>query len=411
MTQISHAALKYPDAKRETEIVPASQATCTTTTSELFASINDDFKVTEENALRISAVYACIKVLSEGVMLAPIQLMHKKDNKRKKAINHSLYSVLYKKPNFFQTPSDFKKMFVAHMCLTGAFYAQIIRTNGGDIKELIPLNPTKMYTTFQAGELKYFYWGGAGNSHILNQEDVFKVIGQSLDGITPVSPIRYQEDSLNLSKKTEKHGIKYFDNDATPPIAIMIPEELSDLAFERFKQSVNEASSRKNKHRPMILEGGADIKKIGLSPEDSQLLESRRYEKQEISSIFKVPPHMISDLSKATFSNIEQQDLNFTKFSLMPYFIAFEEAADIQLLDKSEWNEYYFKFNANALLRGDFSSRMEGYEKGRNMGMFSVNDLLEFEDMNPVDNGDGRLQPLNFTQLGANPTAKGDESA
>ena len=405
------AVLKY-DGERAAQTLPAQAGdvcSTATTSEDIFATLSDEIVVNENNALTISAVYACIKVISEGLAIAPIQLIRKKDNKRTKVTNHPLHRLLSKKPNNYMTPSDLKKIYALHMGLTGAFYAQKIKNRAGDITQLVPLNPTTMFRDFRSGELRFIYYAN-GTRYDLTQDDVFHVTLQTLDGVNPVSPITAQKHALGLAKATETHGMRYFKNDATPPYAISVPDELSDDAFKRAKQSIQENLSGANKHKPFLLEGGATLLKLGLSPEDSQFLETRKYQKTDVCAMYKVPPHLIADLEKSSFNNIEQQDLNFTKFTLMPYMIAFEEAANVQLLSEKEQEDHYFKFNANALLRGEYESRMNGYRVGREIGIFSVNDIREFEDMDPVENGDGRLQPLNFTELGAK-QEKGGESA
>lgn len=406
------AVLKYPDVKqREAELVSAAPSCeSVTTTADIFQNISDEIVINENNALTISAVYACIKVISEGLSIAPIQLIHKRDNIRQKAVKHPLYRLLGKKPNSYQTPSDFKKIYALHMGLTGAFYAQKIRNRAGDITQLIPLNPTTMFRTFQNGELRFIYYTD-GKRYELTQDDVFHVTLQTLDGINPVSPIKAQKHALGLAKATETHGMRYFKNDATPPYAISIQEELSDAAYERMRKSIIEKSSGANKHSPALLEGGATIQKIGLSPEDSQFLETRKYQKTDVCAMYKVPPHMIADLEKSSFNNIEQMSLEFVKFCLMPYMVALEEAANIQLLSEKDQMEHYFKFNADALLRGEFKTRWEGYEKGLSAGVYSPNDICDMEDRNHVENGDLRFRSANLVPLDHTNNEQGAKSA
>lgn len=384
-------------------IKPAS----TQTTTELFSRpSNSGVLVTPQNAMEITTVFACIKVLAEGVATLPISL-YKEDNKSKvKAKEHSLYNILHIQPNNESIAFNFYECMVAHLCLRGVFYAQIIRSNIGKILELIPLKPSSMQKVrLSNGDIRYIYIDDNSKLHYFTKEDIFEVLGMSLDGFTPVSTITYQREALGLSKATETYGSTFFKNSANPSGILEIPTELSDEAYKRLVDSWNaKHNGNQNANKVALLEGGTQWKQIGLSNEDSQFLETRKFQKAEICGLFKVPPHMIGDLEKATFSNIEQQSIDFAVHTLSPYLVRIEQNINTQLLTKAEQLNYFSKFSIDGLLRGDISSRYTAYNMGRNMGVLSANDIRAKEDLNPIENGDIYLQPLNMGEAGVLPT-------
>lgn len=377
-------------------------ATSDAAIKELFniKSTASGMNVTQKNAMQISTVFSCVRVLSEGIASLPLHLYKQQKDKKVKATSHYLYELLNLQPNPEITSMNFWEMAVAYLALNGNFYAQIIRTRAGKIKELIPLvsnNVTKYRLT--DGTIIFTYYI-SGKTYEFKKEDIFEVMGLTLDGFTGVSAITYQRESLGLGKAAEEYGAKFFKNDATPPIAVTIPGELSEEAYNRLKQSWQKAHSGDNAHKTALLEGGSTITKIGLSNADSQFLETRKYQRTEIAGMFRVPPHLIGDLEKSSFSNISEQSQELVKYTLHPYIIRIERAIRTQLLNATDRKIYYPKFNVDGLLRGDIKTRYEAYNIGRNMGVLSANEIRSKEEMNPIPNGDIYLTPLNMSEAG-----------
>ncbi|WP_263079235.1 phage portal protein [Endozoicomonas sp. Mp262] len=360
--------------------------------------------------LALAAVFSCIRVLSESVGMLPINLYTQSGESRKKAVNHPLTRLLRIAPNDYQTPQEFKELLIQCLCLRGNFYAYKVRTLG-KISELLPLNPdsvsAKLNDKYQP---EYQVTFKDGSYQKLTQDDVWhvRIFPECGDGFLGVNPIEKTRRTFELASNAEEWGDNLFKNGTVTSGVLSTDQKMTDEAFDRLRKSFDERHSGiASVHRPMILEMGLDWKQMSMNAEDSQFLETRKFQKDEICSIFRVPPHMIANLERATFSNIEHQSQSFVNYSLMPYLTRIEERINIGLLDESEQGDHYAKFNAGALLRGDTKTRMESYASGIQWGIYSPNDCRALEDMNPRDGGDVYLTPMNMT---TNPEAGQDDN-
>jgi len=362
--------------------------------------------VTIGTALRHTVVFACNRVLSESIASLPL-VLYKEDAKgnREKAKDHSLYNLLNFLPNKEQTTMQWRETMITNLNLRGNHFTQIIRNGAGNITALWGLDTSRITAKRleSTGEIVFIYDIGNGTTKqvVFTFDELLNVSGLSLDGISGISPIAYNRESISLSVAMEQYGGKYFKNGASATGAFSIQGELSDKAFERMKKDFKETySGMVNAHTPMVLEGGAKFEKITMSNEDSQFLDSRKFQKADISSIFRVPLHMINDLDKANYNSIEQLSLGFVIYTLSPWLIRIEQAMQRDLLTEKERNEgYYIKHNLNALLRGDIKTRTELYSKFVNSGIFTINDVLKLEDMNEVDNGNERYMQMSMTTI------------
>lgn len=372
---------------------------------------NSGVSVDEETALKTSAVFACVKVLAETVASLPLVLYDEKvDGNKEKAKQHPLYWVLHDIPNDEMTSFSFREMMMENLLLWGNAYALIQRDKKtGRIKGLYPLKAKNMTVERDAvtDKIKYIYTNGV-KSATYKPSQIFHIPAFSFDGVKGVSPITYARESIGLALATEEYGAKFFGNGARPGGILEHPGIVKDP--EKLRESWNRVyQGAKNSHRVAVLEEGMKYHEIGMSPEDSQFLETRSFQVTEIARIFRVPPHMIGDLSRSTFSNIEQQSIDFVVYSVRPWLVRWEQAISRSLLTEEERTIYYAKFNADGLMRGDFSSRMNGYAVGRQNGWLSANDIRQLEDMNkiPAEQG-GDLYLLNGNMITAN-TAKQNE--
>lgn len=237
-----------------------------------------------------------------------------------------------------------------------------------------------------------------GSSDVLSQEDIWHVRTLTLDGLVGLNPIAYAREAISLAAATEEHGARLFSNGAVTSGVLRTEQTLSDQAYERLKKDFEERhTGLGNAHRPMILEMGLDWKSMALNAEDSQFLETRKFQLEEICRLFRVPLHMVQNTDRATFNNIEELGLGFINYSLVPYLTRIEQRINTGLVRKSKQGVYYAKFNAGALLRGDMKSRFEAYATGINWGIYSPNDCRDLEDMNPRPGGDVYLTPMNMT--------------
>lgn len=372
---------------------------------------NSGVSVDEETALKTSAVFACVKVLAETVASLPLVLYDETvDGNKEKAKQHPLYWVLHDIPNDEMTSFSFREMMMENLLLWGNAYALIQRDKKtGRIKGLYPLKAKNMTVERDAvtDKIKYIYTNGV-KSATYKPSQIFHIPAFSFDGVKGVSPITYARESIGLALATEEYGAKFFGNGARPGGILEHPGIVKDP--EKLRESWNRVyQGAKNSHRVAVLEEGMKYHEIGMSPEDSQFLETRSFQVTEIARIFRVPPHMIGDLSRSTFSNIEQQSIDFVVYSVRPWLVRWEQAISRSLLTEEERTIYYAKFNADGLMRGDFSSRMNGYAVGRQNGWLSANDIRQLEDMNkiPAEQG-GDLYLLNGNMITAN-TAKQNE--
>jgi HK97 family phage portal protein len=297
---------------------------------------------------------------------------------------------------------------MSHLLLWGNAYAQILRNGRGQPIALYPLLPNKMEVSRASnGELMYTYRRDSEESRInpssgtviLRRDEILHIPGLGFDGLIGYSPIAMAKNAIGMSLATEEYGASFFANGANPGGVLEHPGVIKDI--QRVKDSWNSAyQGSGNAHRIAVLEEGMKFQAIGIPPEQAQFLETRKFQINEIARIFRIPPHMVGDLEKSSFSNIEQQSLEFVKYTLNPWVVRWEQSLQQSLLLPSEKNSIFIKFNVDGLLRGDYQSRMNGYAVGRQNGWLSANDIRELEDMNriPAEEG-GDLYLVNGNML------------
>lgn len=344
---------------------------------------NSGVMVDELKAMQTSAVYACVKILAETVASLPLQLFKKGEKgKNEVADQHPLYSCLYEITNEEMTSFEFRETMMTSLLLYGNAYARIIRRKG-HVTELWYLSPENMTVErdTQTGKIKYTYQDTETNkTFIYKANQIFHIKGLSYDGIKGISPIQEAREAVGLSLATEEYGAKFFGNGARPGGVLEHPGLLKDP--EKLRNSWNQVyQGTGNSHKIAVLEEGMKYHTIGIPPEDAQFLETRKYQLNEICRIFRVPPHLVGDLERATFSNIEHQSIEFVQHTIRPWLVRWEQAITKALLTEEERTIYFARFNVEGLLRGDYKSRMEGYAVGRQNGWLSINDIRRLEDM------------------------------
>ena len=364
--------------------------------------------VTERSAMQMTAVYACVRILSEAVAGLPLHLYRYNDEGGKeKALDHPLYWLLHDEPNPEMSSFVFRETLMTHLLLWGNAYAQIIRNGKGEIVALYPLMPNKMTVSRdENGELTYTYQKSQDElpkdnvyTVVLHQPDVLHIPGLGFDGLVGYSPIAMAKNAIGLAIATEEYGSKFFANGAAPSGVLEHPGTIKDPARVRESwQSTFGGSGNANKIA--VLEEGMKYTPISISPEQAQFLETRKFQINEIARIFRIPPHMVGDLDKSSFSNIEQQSLEFVKYTLDPWVVRWEQSIQRTLLAKDEKKRYFVKFNVEGLLRGDYQSRMTGYATARQNGWMSANDIRELENLDriPAEEG-GDLYLVNGNML------------
>ena len=365
--------------------------------SFLFGNSTSGKKVNEKSALQVSAVHSCVRILAETLAALPLQVYRRTDKGKEKAYDSPLYFLLHDQPNEEMTSFVFRETLMSHLLIWGNAYAQIIRDGRGQVLGLYPLLPDKVKVDrTESGELYYIYRRFSEENPnfseygdiVLRSEDVLHIPGLGFDGLIGYSPIALAKDAVGMTMACEEYGASFFANGARPGGVLEHPGALKDP--KKVRDSWNEVyQGTSNASKVAVLEEGMKYQQIGIPPEEAQFLETRKFQLNEIARLYRIPPHMIGDLDKSSFSNIEQQSLEFVKYTLDPWVIRWEQALKKALFLPGEKQEYFVKLNVNGLLRGDYENRMNGYSVARQNGWLSTNDIREMEDMNLISEEEG----------------------
>ena len=357
--------------------------------------------VTPNSAMRVAAVYACVRIISGAVATLPLHIKRRVDERtRQDASDTPIWTVLRRRPNRWQTPSQFRRMLQAHLLLRGNAYAMIVRSRG-QVQELIPLHPDRVEVKQRDDlALEYFYTRQDGCRIQLAQAEMFHLVGLTLDGVHGVSPITYARETIGLSLAMEDHGAATFRNGARVSGVLKHPNKLGPEAVANLKAGLEEfRSGGEQEGKNLILEEGMDYARIAMTAEDAQWIESRKFSRTDIAMFFGVPPHMIGDTEKSTSwgTGIEQQSIGFVAYTLEDHLTMWEEAINRDLIDpEGKHNDnLYARFNRAALVKGDIKARWEAYVKGLQWGVYSPNEIRALEDQNPRDGGDVFYPPPN----------------
>lgn len=364
--------------------------------SFLFGPTSAGRTVTERSAMQMTAVYSCVRILAEAIAGLPLHVYTTEpDGSKVKATDHSLYRLLHDEPNPEMTSFVFRETLMTHLLLWGNAYAQVIRNGLGEVIGLYPLMPNRMTVgRDDAGRLYYEYQTtsdepqGEWTRIRLAPSDVLHIPGLGFDGLVGYSPIAMAKNAIGMAMATEDYGASFFANGAAPGGVLEHPGTIRDPS--RVRESWNATfGGARNGNKVAVLEEGMKYTPISVSPEQAQFLETRKFQINEIARIFRIPPHMVGDLDKSSFSNIEQQSLEFVKYTLDPWVIRWEQAITKTLLTAREKPTVFVKFNVEGLLRGDYVSRMNGYAVARQNGWMSANDIRALENLDRINERDG----------------------
>ena len=370
---------------------PADDHAISSGYSFFFGGTTSGRPVTERSAMQMTAVYSCVRILAEAIAGLPLHVYRQSsDGAKVKALDHPLYRLLHDEPNPEMTSFVFRETLMTHLLLWGNAFAQVIRNGRDEVIGLYPLMPNRMTVgRDEAGRLYYEYqrmWNeptGRFETVTLAARDVLHIPGLGFDGLVGYSPIAMAKNAIGLAQATEDYGASFFANGAAPGGVLEHPGTIKDPARVRESWQATFGGAR-NGNKIAVLEEGMKYTPISVSPEQAQFLETRKFQINEIARIFRIPPHMIGDLEKSSFSNIEQQSLEFVKYTLDPWVIRWEQAITKTLLSPCEKPGVYVKFNVEGLLRGDYQSRMEGYAVARQNGWMSANDIRELENLDKI---------------------------
>ncbi len=371
--------------------------------------------VSPDNALKVSVVYACIKRLADTLASLPLLLYERVGDGKQPAVNHPLYSLLHDSPNEYMTSFEFRELIVTHLNLNGNAFCVKGADNRGTIEKLIPLNPAKMSVSRSGGQLVYEYAYEDGTSKTFQPDQIWHLKNMPIsclqngappEGILGVSPITLARESIGLSLAADEYGARYFANNATVGMNLSFPGKLSENAKKFLKESLAEYSKPENRFKSIITEDGGKINSMSITNEDSQFLESRQFQIEEIARIFGVPPVLIGHPTNTmTYASAEQLFLSFATFTIAPWCKRLEQSMNRYLLSDQDRKKYFFEHVMAGLLRGDTQSRFQAYSTARQWGWMNVDEIRALENLNPLPEEKGQLylQPLNMIEAGEKP--------
>ena len=354
--------------------------------------------VSPDTALTFTAVWSAIRLLTESVSSLPISVYRVENNGDKtEAVKESLYSLLKYKPNSYQNKITFFEKIMMDLCVNGNSYVYIERNRLARVTGLYCMNYEDM-TIIQKDNQLFYENGETGE--VYNSNDLLHFTGMTTDGIKGLSPIDQCKKAIGWGMAIEEYGNTFFKNGAKLSGVLSTDRSLSETAIDRLRKSFNNTYSQlSGSNQTAILEEGLTFKPVGISPDQAQFLASRTFSLEEICRIWNIPPHMLADLSKSSFNNIEMQSQEFVTYTLLPYLTRIENEMNLKLFRTSDVGKLFIKFNVGGLLRGNTKDRSEFYTKMINTGVMSINEVRALEDLNKIEDGDKHFMQMNMTTI------------
>lgn len=367
--------------------------------------------VDERTAMSFIAVFAAVRILSDSIGTLPLILYKRLERGKERATDHPVYRLLHDAPHSTMTAATFKGLIQGHVSTWGNGYAKIVRDGAGDPVELQPRLPDRTAPVRSRSKgVLYHTWDELGREEWLAPSEILHIPGLGFDGMVGYSPIALAREGIGLGLAAERFGASFYGNGVHANYHLVHPAKLSQDAYERLKKSfAMNATGEAAWHKPLIFEEGMKPEKVTIPPDEAQFLETRKFSVTEIARLFRVPPHMLADLERATFSNIEQMGREFVTYSLMPWLVKWEQECSRKLLSDEEQKTHFCEFLVDDLLRGDTVARTQAYHNLVIDGIMTRNEVRERENMNPLDGLDEPLEPVNLQKVGEDNNAKGDE--
>ncbi|HDC4490002.1 TPA: phage portal protein [Enterobacter asburiae] len=366
---------------------------------EWFGTSSSGKVVTADKAIQLSAVWACVRLLSESISTLPLKIyVRQPDGSRKAATDHPAYSILCRRPNSEMTPSRFMLMVVASICLRGnAFIEKKFIANR--LVSLVPLLPQNMVVKrLTTGALEYKYTEN-GSERVIAVKNIMHIRGFGLDGVCGMMPMKTGRDVIGSAMAVEESAAKIFEQGLQSSGFLTAEQALNDEQRERLREYMAKFTGSKNAGKIMVLEGGLKYQGVTMNPEDAQMLESRAFSIEEICRWFRVPPFMVGHTTKQSSwaSSLEGMNLQFLTHTLRPLLVNIEQEIGRCLLDSDD--EVFAEFSVEGLLRADSAGRAAYYTSALQNGWMSRNDVRRLENMPPIEGGDIYTVQLNLTQL------------
>lgn len=396
--------------ERLTGASSAPQRAKSTTIQQVVSEFLRSGTTGEDYALRVATVLACVNVIAQTIGTLPLLLYRRTGTSKTRVDSDPLAELLRWKPNPYQTSTEWREQMIAHALLHGNAYSEVIRAADGTVRELLVLDPRAMQVDRGAYGPTYRYQPAEGATRTFvttSPTDPPKILhlrGLSTSGLVGRSLVTDASDIIDTAHSAQVYGRTLLDNGATPALVLKHPQVLDEEAAARLKESWRAAYGGARKAGGIaVLEEGMSLDTLSMSNEDLQLLETRKFTRSEIAALFRVPAHMIGDMERSTFSNIEHQSIEFVQHCIRPWAVRFEQVLHATLLSDTpqQKRSYFFEFQIDGLLRGDIQSRYQAYQVGRQAGFLSINDIRRLENLDPVEGGDDYLEPLNMQPVGA----------
>lgn len=355
--------------------------------------------VTEEKALRVAAVFACVRVLSSTFAALPLHLNKTEGRDTIKAKDHPLYNLLHWSPNDEMVSYNHRQMIMSSLLLRGTSYNEFAVDGRGRVREIFPLVGEMNVDRDQSKKLVYDFYDGCSN-RVIRNDRMWRITGYTNNGIVGKTPLSIARETIGQAIAASEFGGNVFKNGAKLSGILKSVKKLDPDQRKDLLKAWNESfSGINNAGQTGLVHNGADFVPISMTSQDAQFLETLKFQRSEIAGLYGVPPHMIGDLERATFSNIEHQSISFVIYSLLPHLINFEQTVFRDLLTPEERKIYQVKFSVDGLLRGDTKARSQFYKTLFNMGAIEVDEIRDFENMNPVDGGDNRYMQSNMGKI------------
>lgn len=357
--------------------------------------------VTERTALYSTTVLACQKVIAESIASLPLMVYQRQERGKERAYDHPLYGVLHDQANPYMTSFLFRETLQHHLLTYGNAYCEIQRNASGNVVALWPLLPDRTVVKLE-GDKKYYQTNIKNETVTLPSNRVLHIPGLGFDGLQGYSPIQMAMQAIGLGMAAEEFGARFYGNGMNVGAVAEHPGKLTEQGSKNLRESLEKTYSGLGKsHRLLLLEEGMQFKRVPFAPNEAQFLETRKFQVNEIARLYRVPPHLIQDLDRATFSNIEYQSIEFVVHTLRPWLVRWEQAILTQLFTAEERKQYFAEFLVDGLLRGDMKSRYDAYAVGRSNGWLSADDIRALENMNPLPEKKGEiyLVPLNMVPV------------
>lgn len=366
--------------------------------------VHSGMKVTEDSSMRFITVYSCVRVLAETMATLPLFVYRKRSNGSgfDKMPEHPLYDLLQTAPNDEMTTVSWREQQMASQSLAGNCYSVLSFNGRGNVADIYPLpwSDCEPFRDQADGKIKYKV-KDRGKFEIFPSSHIFHVAGLGFDGILGYSPVRMAAESIGVGMAAGEFAARFYGQGMNVGGLLEVPAGLSDTAYKRLREDFeSRGSGLANSWRPLLLEEGTKFNRIPMPLVDAQFLESRKFTRDEICGLFRVPPHMIANLERSTNNNIEHQGIEFVKYTLMPYLVAWEKTINWKMFTPAERRAgYYVEFNVNALLRGDYKSRQEGLAIQRQNGVINADRWLEMEGSNPIGGISGSAYLVNGNMI------------